>query len=259
MKNLTQPLFDLTGKTAIVTGAGQGIGRGIAEGLATAGASIVIADINSDTMSQTSSHIRETCKVEVMEFSLDVRREEQVLNLMDETIAAFGSLDILVNNAGIVTISEPQSMSMEDWDKTMDINLRSVFVLCQNAYHHLKKSANGKIINIASIYAIFGAQYLPSYAASKSGLVQLTRSLAIAWAPDNIQANCILPGWINTPLSIEGRKNNPAAHDIVVGRTPAGRWGDPQDLAGTAIFLASGASQYVTGVSIPVDGGYSIN
>src|SRR5690606_730 len=125
MKNLRQPLFNLTGKTAIVTGAGQGIGRGIAEGLASAGASIVIADINSDTMSQTASHIRETFNVDVWEIPLDVRREEQVLNLMDETIAAFGSLDILVNNAGIVTISEPQSMSMEDWDKTMDINLRS--------------------------------------------------------------------------------------------------------------------------------------
>lgn len=259
MKNSNTGLFDLTGKTAIVTGAGQGIGRGIAEGLAGAGANIVIADINSETMSETASHIRETFNVDVVEFPLDVRSEKQIINLMEETIAAFGSLDILVNNAGIVTISEPQSMSMEDWDRTMDINLRSVFVLCQNAYHHLKKSGNGKIINIASIYAIFGAQYLPSYAASKSGLVQLTRSLAIAWAPDNIQANSILPGWINTPLSIEGRKNNPAAHDIVVGRTPAGRWGETQDLAGTAVFLASRASQYVTGVSIPVDGGYSIN
>ena len=141
----------------------------------------------------------------------------------------------------------------------MDTNLTSAFLCSRAAYPGMKQAGGGKVINIGSMLSIFGAPYAPAYGASKGGVVQFTRSLATAWAPDNIQANAVLPGWIDTELTRKARDQVQGLHDRVTARTPAGRWGEPDDLAGVAVFLASKASDFVTGTAIPVDGGYSIS
>nr|WP_236638005.1 SDR family oxidoreductase [Mangrovicoccus ximenensis] len=183
---------------------------------------------------------------------------EDAQALVDGTLARFGRLDILVNNAGIGIHCRPEEMTMEQWDLNVSVNLRSVFHLSKFAYDALR-DGGGKIINIGSMYSIFGAGEVPAYAASKGGVVQLTKSLAVAWAQEDIQVNAILPGWINTGLGAQGRREMKGLDERVLARTPAARWGEPGDLAGTAVFLASKASGFVTGVSIPVDGGYSVS
>ncbi len=188
----------------------------------------------------------------------DVTVTEDAQALVDGTLARFGRLDILVNNAGIGIHCRPEEMTMEQWDLNVSVNLRSVFHLSKFAYDALR-DGGGKIINIGSMYSIFGAGEVPAYAASKGGVVQLTKSLAVAWAQEDIQVNAILPGWINTGLGAQGRREMKGLDERVLARTPAARWGEPGDLAGTAVFLASKASGFVTGVSIPVDGGYSVS
>lgn len=258
MQNYLLENFSLKGKTAIITGAGQGIGKGIALGLARAGANIVIGEKNLDTMRKAATEIKKVSQSEVLEVPLDVCNVKQIDSLIQSSIDFFESIDILVNNAGIAITKSPQELTIAEWDLNLNVNLRSVFVLSQKVYPYLKKSGGGKIINIGSMYAIFGAESLPAYAASKGGVVQLTKSLANAWASDNIQVNAIMPGWINTGLSADGKKEMPGLHEQVLERTPAGRWGEPEDLAGVAVFLASAASDFLTGVAIPVDGGYSV-
>ncbi|HUT42795.1 MAG TPA: SDR family oxidoreductase, partial [Desulfobacterales bacterium] len=147
---------------------------------------------------------------------------------------------------------------MSEWDEILRVNLRGVFLCSQAVYPSMKKSGGGKIINIGSMTSIFGSAKMAPYGASKGGVVQMMRSLAVAWAPDNIQVNTILPGWINTDLAIQARKDLPGLEERVKERTPVGRWGETQDLAGAAIFLAAPASDFVTGVALPVDGGFSI-
>jgi len=173
-------------------------------------------------------------------------------------IAAFGRIDILVNNAGINIRKAPQELETAEWDEVLRVNLRSAFLCSKAVYPAMKKAGGGKIISIGSMTSILGGAKLPAYGASKGGIVQLTRSQAIAWAPDNIQVNAILPGWINTDLTIGARRDLPGLHERVLSRTPAGRWGEPADLMGAAVFLASAASDFVTGVALPVDGGFSI-
>ena len=170
----------------------------------------------------------------------------------------FGRLDILVNNAGIFRHKLLIDMTEEEWDQVIDANLRSAFLCSQAVYPAMKKAGGGKIINIGSMTSIFGGAKLAPYGTSKGGIVQLARSLAAAWAPDNIQVNAILPGWINTDLTKQARKDLAGLDENVKSRTPVRRWGEPQDLAGTAVFLASRASDFVTGVALPVDGGFSI-
>jgi 2-deoxy-D-gluconate 3-dehydrogenase len=188
---------------------------------------------------------------------MNVRDEAQCRAGVAEAAKRLGRLDILVNNAGMNIRKPPQDMPLADWNTVMETNLTSAFVASQAAYPHLKSSGRGKVINIGSMMSIFGAAYLAPYAASKAGIVQLTKALAAAWARDNIQVNSVLPGWIDTDLTRRARDELQGLNERVLGRTPAGRWGTPADMGGIAVFLASSASDFVTGTAIPVDGGYS--
>jgi 2-deoxy-D-gluconate 3-dehydrogenase len=169
-----------------------------------------------------------------------------------------GRIDILVNNAGINVRKPAHELALDEWRSVMDTNLTSAFLCSRAVYPHLKQAGGGKIINIGSMMSIFGASFAPAYGASKGGIVQLTKSLAIAWGRDNIQVNALLPGWIDTDLTRAAREQMPGLHDRVLARTPSARWGNGEDFEGVAVFLASAASDFVTGTALPVDGGYSI-
>jgi 2-deoxy-D-gluconate 3-dehydrogenase len=251
-------LFLLQGKVAIVTGGNGGIGLGIARGLAGAGSDMVIAARNQSKTAEASRTLEKSCGVRTLGLRVDVQHEEQIQTMVQKVIAAFGRIDILVNNAGMNVRKAPQELEAAEWDEVLRVNLRSAFLCSKAVYPAMKKAGGGKIINIGSMTSILGGAKLSAYGASKGGIVQLTRSQAVAWAPDNIQVNAILPGWINTDLTIGARRDLPGLHERVLSRTPAGRWGEPADLMGAAVFLASAASDFVTGVALPVDGGFSI-
>ena len=254
---MTRELFDLTDKVAIVTGGNGGIGLGIAKGLAGSNATVVVASRNED---KTVSAVQELRALgsDATGVSLDVSNEESIKAAIAETVDRYGRLDILVNNAGTTVRSRPEDYEAADWDLVQDVNLRGAFLCCREAYPHMVKQRGGKIINIGSMTSIFGLDWGAPYAASKGGIVQLSKSLAIAWAKDNIQINAILPGWIETDLTAPLEERFPDRHAQITSRIPDGRWGVPSDFAGIAAFLASGASDYVTGTAIPVDGGYSV-
>lgn len=249
-------MFDLAGKVAIVTGGNGGIGLGIALGLAEAGAHVVVTGRNAAKNEAAEAEITAaggsaTAKV------CDIRDKDACTGLVEDTVAAHGRVDILVNNSGINYRKLPQDFSLEEWHDVIDTNLTAPFVLCQGVYPHFMRQGGGKIINIGSIASFMGSAVGVAYAPSKGGILQLTRTLAVAWAKDNIQVNCILPGWIDTPLSQSARQLMPELEETVIGRTPAGRWGQPADFAGAAIYLASGASDFVNGAQLLIDGAYS--
>jgi 2-deoxy-D-gluconate 3-dehydrogenase len=244
--------FDLAGRVAIVTGGNGGIGLGMARGLAAAGAKVVVAGRNAK---KSAAAAREIGGIAI---EADVLKEADCRALIAKTVGGLGRLDILVNNAGINIRKQPQEYSLDEWRRVMDTNLTSAFVCSQAAYPEMAKAGGGKMINIGSMMSIFGASFTAPYAASKGGIVQMTRAMACAWAKDNIQVNAVLPGWIDTELTRGARKAVAGLHERVLARTPAGRWGDPGDFAGIAVFLASPASDFLTGTAIPVDGGYSI-
>ena len=244
--------FDLKGKVAIVTGGNGGIGLGMARGLAAAGAKVVVAGRNA----QKSAAAAKEIGGEAVE--ADVKSEASLEALVAGTVQRHGRLDILVNNAGINIRKQPQEYTLAEYHEVMDTNLTSAFRCSQLAYPAMKKAGGGKIINIGSMMSIFGASFTAAYASSKGGIVQMSRAMACAWAKDNIQVNCVLPGWIDTDLTRNARQQVEGLHERVLARTPAGRWGDPADFAGIAVFLASPASDFLTGTAIPVDGGYSI-
>ena len=248
--------FDLTNRVAIVTGGNGGIGLGMAEGLAAAGASIMLAGRNATKAKAALERLRKAGgKAEFC--ATDVTDEAACHALVKRTAEAFGRLDILINNAGTTVRRSPDALALADWRMVIETNLTSAFVCSQAAYPAMKKAGGGKIINIGSMLSIFGAAYASAYAASKGGIVQFTKACATAWAKDNIQVNSILPGWIETELTDRARVEVEGLYERVLARTPAQRWGKPADLAGTAVFLASAASDFVTGTAIPVDGGYS--
>lgn len=250
--------FDLSGKAAIVTGGNDGIGRGIAIGLASVGASVCIAGRDEEKNEKVRVEI-ENSGHESISVRCDVNVEQDISGAIAATEDAFGGLDILVNNAGIAALNAPEHMSDEEWCSVIDTNLSSVFKFCRAAHPALAKSSSGKVINIGSMYSIFGSPFAASYAASKGGVVQLTKSLAVAWAGDNIQVNAILPGWIVTDMTAPIRNEMPDLYESIIARTPAGRFGEPEECAGTAIYLASEASNFITGQSIAVCGGYSVS
>jgi 2-deoxy-D-gluconate 3-dehydrogenase len=190
--------------------------------------------------------------------AVDVRDAAAVDAAVQRALAHFERIDILVNNAGINIRKPPHALDIAEWDSVIQTNLTSAFLCSQAVYQAMKSAGGGKIINIGSMMSIFGASFAPAYAATKGGIVQLTRSCACAWAADNIQANAVLPGWIDTDLTKRARQEIDGLHDRVLARTPAARWGAIDDFAGIAVFLASPASDFVTGTAIPVDGGYSI-
>jgi len=247
-------LFDLQGKAALVTGGNGGIGLGMARALARAGAKVAIAGRDAAKNAAAAKAL----SGEALTIQADLRKEASCRAMVDEAAGKLGRLDILVNNAGINIRKQPQEYALEEWREVLDTNLTSAFVAARAAYPHMKRAGAGKIVNIGSMMSIFGAAFVAPYGASKGGIVQLTRSLACAWARDNIQVNAVLPGWIDTALTRQARKDVPGLHERVLARTPAGRWGEPEDLAGIAVFLCSKASDFVTGTAIPVDGGYSV-
>jgi 2-deoxy-D-gluconate 3-dehydrogenase len=250
-------LFDLTGKVAIVTGGGSGIGLGIARGLADAGARVAIVGRSAEKLKAAVHRAATEGRVELIPISADVCSEDQVAVVVGQVAEQLGRIDILFNNAGINIRNQPQDMTLDDWRRVIDVNLTGAFLMSKAVYLAMKQARGGKIINIGSMASLFGASYAPAYAASKAGIVQLTKSTAIAWAPDNIQVNAILPGWFETDMTDRAKIEVSGLAERVTSRIPMGRWAKPPDMAGTAIWLASSASDYVTGAAIPVDGGYS--
>lgn len=249
-------MFDLNGKVAVVTGGNGGIGLGMARGLASAGAKIVVAARNVEK-SQAAVNDLEQRGSSAFAVRVDVTDEASVAAMVAAAVERYGRLDILVNNAGINVRGPANDLTVDDWHKVIDTNLTSAFLCAKAAYPVMKQGGGGKVINIGSMLSLFGATFAPAYGASKGGIVQLTKSLACAWARDNIQANAVLPGWIDTDLTRQGRKEVKGLHEYVLQRTAARRWGTIDDLAGIAVFLASPASDFITGAAIPVDGGYS--
>jgi 2-deoxy-D-gluconate 3-dehydrogenase len=250
-------LFDLTGKVAVVTGGNGGIGLGMAEGMASCGAEIVISGRNADKAAG-ALEVLKGHGVKAAFIAADVTKKAECVALIAQAEAQFGRVDILVNNAGTSIRKMPQEFTEEEWHQVLDTNLTSAFLCSQAAYPAMLKVGGGKMINIGSMMSLFGAPYATPYASSKGGIVQMTRALATAWAKDNIQVNAVLPGWIDTDLTKRARQQVQGLHESVEKRTPHARWGVPYDMAGVAAFLASPASDFVTGTAIPVDGGFSI-
>jgi 2-deoxy-D-gluconate 3-dehydrogenase len=249
-------MFDLTGRVAVVTGGNGGLGLGIARGLARAGADVVIAS-RDPAKNASAVELVQSEGVRALAVPTDIRNPETCKALIQHTVSAFGRVDILVNNSGINYRKQPQDFTIEEFHDVMNTNLTAAFVLCQAVYPHFLRQGGGKIINIGSLASFTGSAVGVAYAPSKAGIVQLSKALAVAWAKDSIQINAILPGWVDTPLSVGARQLMPALESSVIERTPAGRWGTPEDFQGAAVFLASAASNFVNGTTLVVDGGYS--
>lgn len=247
-------LFSLEGRVAVVTGGNGGIGLGLAEGFAEAGAAIALSGRDAakgrEAVATLEQHGAKACFIEA-----DVTDEAACRTLVDQAASRLGGVHILVNNAGMSVRKRPEALSAAEWHRVLDTNLTSALFCSQAAYPLMKAAGGGKIINIGSMMTLFGAPFAAAYAASKGGIVQFSRACATAWAADNIQVNAILPGWIDTALTVAARDEVEGLHDRVLARTPAGRWGRPDDFRGVGIFLASAASDFVTGTAIPVDGG----
>jgi 2-deoxy-D-gluconate 3-dehydrogenase len=249
--------FDLSGRVAFVTGGNGGIGLGMAKGLAEAGATVVIAGRNK-TKAEAALVALQALGAAAEFVELDVVNERSCRAAIARAAERFGRLDILINNAGTSVRKQPQDLSVADWHQVIDTNLTGAFICSQAVYPHMLRAGGGKIVNIGSMMSVFASSYAAPYAASKGGIVQMARSLAVAWAKDNIQVNTILPGWVDTDLTRAAREQVAGLHEKVLARTPAQRWAAPDDFAGIAVFLASAASDFITGAAIPVDGGYSV-
>jgi 2-deoxy-D-gluconate 3-dehydrogenase len=250
-------IFDLSGRTAIVTGGNGGIGRGIALALAASGARICIAGRNRDKNEAVRAEIERLGR-ECITVTCDVNEPADIDATITATEMAFGGLDILVNNAGIGVLGSPEDTTDEVWSRVLSTNLDSVFRFSRAAHPRFRARGGGKIINIGSEYSLFGSAFAASYAASKGAVIQLTKSLAVAWAPLGIQVNAIIPGWITTDMTAPIQAMDEVYRQIVE-RTPAKRFGTPEECGGAAVFLASSASDFVTGQSLIVDGGYSVS
>lgn len=257
--NFTKPVFDLTGRVAVVTGGNGGIGRSIALGLASAGASVAILARNAGKNAAVLAELEEIGHP-AMAVALDVTQRDTLAGAIASVEAKLGGIDILVNNAGNADISGGVLHQSEaGWDNTMATHLDATFLLSKLVAQSMVERGRGKIINLASIYSIFGAAALPAYGAAKGAIVQLTKAMAVELAPHNIQVNAITPGWIATEMTEVARVDDDWAsfNAMLMARTPAGRWGEADECAGAAVFLASPAANFVTGTSIVVDGGYS--
>lgn len=249
-------LFSLNGRVAVVTGGNGGIGRGIALGLAEAGAAVAVLGRNDEKNQRVLSELK-TIGVPSIAVRVDVTDRAGLEPALNRVRSDLGGIDILVNNAGNVSLSGGVLQEKpEDWDRVIETQLNAVFLLSKLAARSMLTRKAGKIINIASMYSFFGSGLVPSYSAAKGAIVQLTKSMAIELAPNNIQVNAIAPGWIETDMTAPVRTM--PMNDEILSRTPAGRWGQPEEVAGTAVYLASRASDFVTGATIRVDGGYSI-
>lgn len=246
--------FKLNGKAALVTGAAQGLGQGMALGLAEAGADIVgldrcTSDETGDLVAGKGRRYTQIC-LDLREASLT-----DLEHAVATTVNAFGRIDILINNAGIIRRAPALEFSEKDWDDVLQINLKALFFLSQAAARVMLKQGRGKIINVASMLSFQGGVIVPSYAAAKSGVAGVTRALANEWAKHNINVNAIAPGYMATentaPIRADAERS-----ETILARIPAGRWGEPRDVQGVAVFLASSASDYMHGAIVPVDGGW---
>jgi len=252
----TPALFDLTGQVAVVTGGNGGIGRSIALGLAGAGAAVAVLGRNDEKNQRVLSELQ-ALHVPSVAVKIDLTNRAALAPALNKVEAALGPINILVNNAGNVSLSGGVLQEKpEDWDSVIETQLNAVFLLSKLVAASMLSRKAGKIINIGSMYSFFGSGLIPSYSAAKGAIIQLTKSMAIELAPHNIQVNAIAPGWIETDMTAPA-KTMPL-NDEILARTPAGRWGQPEEVAGTAVYLASRASDFVTGATIRVDGGYSI-
>ena len=244
--------FDLAGKVALITGANTGLGQAIAVALAEAGADVALAGRSppDETVRQIERAGRRALAI-----TADFGSIEPVQRVVAETVAGLGRLDILVNNAGIIRRADSVEFSEADWDAVVDTNLKTVFFLTQAAARHMLAGGGGKVINIASLLSFQGGIRVPAYTAAKSGLAGLTKILANEWAAKGINVNAIAPGYFETNNTEALRADSDRSRSILE-RIPAGRWGRPGDIGGAAVFLASGAADYVHGVTLPVDGGW---
>lgn len=256
----TPPLFSLDGRVAVITGGNRGIGRSIALAMARAGAAVAILSRNEEKNGEVLAELQ-ALEVPAMALPVDVTSRADLPDAMAEVERGLGSIDILVNNAGVAIVSGGVlNESEQDWDTTMATHLHASFLLSKLAAASMVKRKRGKIINLASMYAYFGAGMLPSYSAAKGGIVQLTKSMAVELAAHNIQVNAIAPGWIATEMTAMARDNPDWSefNKMILARTPAGRWGEADEVAGAAVFLASAAADFITGTTLPVDGGYAV-
>jgi 2-deoxy-D-gluconate 3-dehydrogenase len=254
--NETVSLFDLSGRVAIVTGGNGGIGRAIALGLAHAGAAVAVLARDETKNRQVLAELQATGRPALV-LPIDITNRAALGPAIVEVERSLNGLDILVNNAGMALPGRGVlNQTIEDWDITIETHLNASFLLSQLAAKSMVNRRSGKIINLASMYSFFGSGVVPAYSAAKGAVVQLTKSMAIELAPFNIQVNAIAPGWIATDLT--ARVRHSPMNDAILARTPANRWGQPEEIAGAAVFLASHAADFITGVTLPVDGGYSV-
>ena len=252
----TPALFDLTGSVAVVTGGNGGIGRSIALGLAEAGAAVAVFGRSEEKNQRVLGELN-AIGVPSLALQVDVTNRAGLEPALETVESRLGGVGILVNNAGNVSLSGGVLQETpEDWDSVIETQLNAVFLLSKLAARSMLSQNGGKIINIGSMYSYFGSGLIPSYSAAKGAIVQLTKSMAIELAPHNVQVNAIAPGWIETDMTAPVRTM--PLNDEILARTPAGRWGQPEEIAGTAVYLASRASGFVTGTTIRVDGGYAI-
>lgn len=246
-------IFDLTGRVAIVTGGNGGIGLGMAKGLADAGARVAITGRDAGKAEAALAELGP----DAVFLAADIADRASCFAMVDEVAERCGRVDILVNNAGIAARKRPELLTEAEWRGLLDVNLTGAFFCCQAVHPHMRRAGGGSIINIGSMMSLFGAPFAAAYGASKGGIVQLTKSLATAWAVDAIRVNAVLPGWIDTDLTLAARAQVEGLDANVLSRTPAKRWGRREDMAGIAVFLAGDGSGFVTGTAIPVDGGFA--
>ena len=249
--------FDLTGRVAVVTGGNGGIGLGMARGMAEAGAAIAVAGRNVRKSEAAAAELAKL-GVKTAVLNVDVASEASCRKMIEDAAKALGRIDILVNNAGINIRKPADQMALAEWKQVIDVNLTSAFICSHAAYPRMKEAGGGKIINIGSMLSIFGASFAPAYGASKGGVVQLTKALAVAWAKDNIQVNAVLPGWIDTELTKKARAEVSGLNAMVLMRTPAKRWGTPEDIGRAVAAIAGDAFPFSTGEVINVDGGFHL-
>ena len=246
---MTQALFDLSGRRALVTGGGGGLGLGISEALAGAGADVVV-------LGRSDAAERAAARVGGSAVRADLSDRESLRRGFDAAVESLGGLDVLVASHGTLHAGPALEASLHDWDATIEVNLTSVFELCRLAGALMVPRGSGKIVTIASMLSFQGGFRAAAYSASKGGVAQLTKALANEWAPHGVNVNAIAPGYVKTELNRHIWRDDPARSAAVLERLPAGRWGEPADLAGAAVFLCSPASDYVHGIVLPVDGGW---
>jgi NAD(P)-dependent dehydrogenase (short-subunit alcohol dehydrogenase family) len=247
--------FDLTGKVAMVTGGSKGLGRTFAGALARAGADLAITSRTQTDLDQVAAEVREHGR-QVLSVRSDVTDEESIRTMVQQAIDRFGQIDILVNNAGVEGVGAVTEMTAEYWDHVFHVNLRGPMLCCKHVGAHMIRRRRGKVINVASVLASRVARYMGPYAASKGGLVQLTRTLALEWIRHNVQVNALCPGYFLTPMNEEFFASE--AGRRLITKLPIGRLGEAHELEGAVVFLASDATSYITGTTLYVDGGHSL-